>query len=104
MKSRMPERARTDPWEPQGSNPLGPPGPESPSATPGDELTLKLPSPRYAAVIAWLPTVSVLVENVAVPPLRVPAPIMFEPSKKSTEPVGVPAPGLFTLTVAVKVT
>src|SRR5271157_4556582 len=23
----MPERARTDPWEPQGSNPLGPPGP-----------------------------------------------------------------------------
>ena len=28
MKSRMPERARTDPWEPQGSNPLGPPGPE----------------------------------------------------------------------------
>src|SRR5271157_3793785 len=26
MKSRMPERARTDPWEPQGSNPLGPPG------------------------------------------------------------------------------
>src|SRR5271157_3024091 len=22
----MPERARTDPWEPQGSNPLGPPG------------------------------------------------------------------------------
>jgi len=27
MKSRMPERARTDPWEPQGSNPLGPPGP-----------------------------------------------------------------------------
>jgi len=24
----MPERARTDPWEPQGSNPLGLPGPE----------------------------------------------------------------------------
>src|SRR5208337_2169867 len=24
---RMPERARTDPWEPHGSNPLGPPGP-----------------------------------------------------------------------------
>jgi len=22
----MPERARTDLWEPQGSNPLGPPG------------------------------------------------------------------------------
>jgi len=28
MTSRMPERARTEPWEPQGSNPLGPPGPE----------------------------------------------------------------------------
>jgi len=28
MKSRMHERARTDPWEPKGSNPLGPPGPE----------------------------------------------------------------------------
>ena len=28
MTSRMPERARTDPWEPQGSNPLGRPGPE----------------------------------------------------------------------------
>src|SRR5271157_6142581 len=28
MKSRMPERARTDPREPWGSNPLGPPGPE----------------------------------------------------------------------------
>ncbi len=24
----MPEKARTDLWEPQGSNPLGPPGPE----------------------------------------------------------------------------
>ncbi len=28
MTSRMPERARTNPWELQGSNPLGPPGPE----------------------------------------------------------------------------
>src|SRR5271165_460846 len=27
MTSRMPERARTDPREPWGSNPLGPPGP-----------------------------------------------------------------------------
>src|SRR5208337_4443130 len=36
MKSRMPERARTDPREPWGSNPLGPPGPElnMPSAAP----------------------------------------------------------------------
>ena len=28
VKSRMPERARTDLREPRGSNPLGPPGPE----------------------------------------------------------------------------
>ncbi len=28
MTSRMPERARRDPWEPRGSNPPGPPGPE----------------------------------------------------------------------------
>ena len=28
----MPERARTDQWEPQGRNPLGPPGPELPVA------------------------------------------------------------------------
>ena len=27
VRSRMPERARTDLWEPWGSNPLGPPGP-----------------------------------------------------------------------------
>ncbi len=36
MKSRMPERARTDPWEPQGSNPLGPPGPELPVTAKGE--------------------------------------------------------------------
>ena len=34
MKSRMPERARTDLWEPWGSNPLGPPGPEPLLAVP----------------------------------------------------------------------
>ena len=33
MKSRMPERARTDPREPWGSNPLGPPGPELPGTS-----------------------------------------------------------------------
>src|SRR5271157_2074030 len=38
MTSRMPERARTDQWEPHGSNPLGPPGPE---------LSLGLPHPGY---------------------------------------------------------
>jgi hypothetical protein len=28
VTSRMPERARTDLWEPWGSNPPGPPGPD----------------------------------------------------------------------------
>src|SRR5271157_6001989 len=37
VTSRMPERARTDLWEPQGSNPLGPPGPE-PAAPPAGWL------------------------------------------------------------------
>ena len=46
MKSRMSERARTDAWEPQGSNPLGPPGPELgvrygvPGTSTGDEFSL----------------------------------------------------------------
>src|SRR5271157_5036738 len=39
MKSRMPERARTDPWEPQGSNPLGPPGPELDKSGPSLRLS-----------------------------------------------------------------
>ena len=45
MTSRMPERARTDLREPQGSNPLGPPGPELPPAatTPRQELGMVSP-------------------------------------------------------------
>src|SRR5271157_595851 len=35
----MPERARTDPWEPQGSNPLGPPGPELDKSGPSLRLS-----------------------------------------------------------------
>lgn len=35
---------------------------------------------------------------------RVPLPITVVPSRKLTVPVGVPAPGLTTATVAVKVT
>src|SRR5439155_1220445 len=46
-----------------------------------------------------------LVTNVAWPePFRVPVPRVLEPSLKVTVPVGVPAPGLFAVTVAVKVT
>jgi hypothetical protein len=43
--------------------------------------------------------------NVAWPePFRVPVPRVLGPSLKVTVPVGVPAPGLFTVTVAVNVT
>src|SRR5271166_4232612 len=36
----MPERARTDPWEPQGSNPLGPPGLFPAAGAPAGGLSL----------------------------------------------------------------
>src|SRR5213080_4273274 len=68
-------------------------------------LPLKLASPPYDALIEWEPTASVLVTNVAWPELfSVPVPRVLEPSLKVTVPVGVPAPGLFAATVAVKVT
>src|SRR5436309_10147064 len=71
----------------------------------GDVLPLKLASPPYDALIEWEPTASVLVTNVAWPePSRVPVPRVLEPSLKVTVPVGVPAAGLFAVTVAVKVT
>jgi hypothetical protein len=47
---------------------------------------------------------SVLMLKLAVPPLKVPVPSVIVPSLKITMPVGVPAPGLVTNTVAVKVT
>src|SRR5438874_1962083 len=68
-------------------------------------LPLKFASPPYDALIEWEPTASVLVTNVAWPePFRVPVPRVLEPSLKVTVPVGVPAPGLLAVTVAVKVT
>src|SRR5947208_1019748 len=68
-------------------------------------LPLKFASPPYDALIEWEPTASVLVTNVAWPePFRAPVPRVLEPSLKVTVPVGVPAPGLFAVTVAVKVT
>ena|SRR5208337_2654035 len=54
MKSRMPERARTDPWEPQGSNPLGPPGPEL-YGVPG---TIK-----SGSFVCWIPHYFVISPN-----------------------------------------
>src|SRR5438876_1134623 len=68
-------------------------------------LPLKFASPPYDALIEWEPTASVLVTNVAWPePFRVPVPRVLEPSLKVTVPVGVPAPVLLAVTVAVKVT
>jgi hypothetical protein len=55
-------------------------------------------------VIEWLPTESVLVVKVAVPPDTVPVPSVVDPSRNVTVPVGVPAPGDTTATVAVNVT
>jgi hypothetical protein len=68
-----------------------------------EELTLKLPSPLYAAVMLWVPAVSVEVEKLATPLLlSAPLPSCVVPSMNVTEPVGAPAvPGT---TVAVKVT
>lgn len=44
-----------------------------------------------------------LVEKVAVPAERVPVPSVVVPSRNVTVPVGLPAPGLTTETVAVRV-
>jgi hypothetical protein len=55
-------------------------------------------------VIEWLPTERDEVENVAIPEMfNVPLPRVVEPSLKVTVPVGVPEPGAFAVTVAVKV-
>src|SRR5712692_1068280 len=68
-------------------------------------LPLKLPSPLYVAVMVWLPTVRLEVAQVALAPARATAlQIVLAPSWKVTLPVGEPAPGAVTLTVAVKVT
>ena len=50
-----------------------------------------------------MPTATVVL-NVTTPPLRVPVPIEFPPSRKVTVPVGVPTPGANADTVAVNVT
>ena len=69
-----------------------------------DVLPLKLPSPRYWAVIACVPAVKAAVLTAAVLPLKGVVAISVVPSKNSTDPVGVPAPGETTAIVAVKVT
>src|SRR5207247_2011091 len=69
-------------------------------------LVLKFPSPSYEAVIEWLPpTDSEFVVNAAWPePLTGMDPRVVSPSLNVMVPVSVPAPGVTTLTVAVKVT
>ena len=55
--------------------------------------------------MVWLPVVSAtVVVKEAVPPLSVPVPRGVPLSRKVTMPPGVPAPGAFAVTVAVKVT
>ena len=44
------------------------------------------------------------IDSVATVLLRVPAPIAVVPSRKVTEPVGVPVPGGFAVTTALKIT
>ena len=57
------------------------------------------------AVMVCEPTSSALVVNVATPEaFSVPVPSDVAPSKNSALPAGVPVPGEFTVTVAVKVT
>lgn len=66
-------------------------------------LAVKLESPPYAAVMECVPTVSVEIVKVALPPLfSVPVPSVIVPSRKVIAPVGVPLP--VEVTVAVNVT
>jgi hypothetical protein len=68
-------------------------------------LAVKLLSPLYVAVILRTPTRRELVDNVAFPVLStIRVPRLVVPSLKVTVPVGVPAPGGGTATVAVKAT
>jgi hypothetical protein len=65
-----------------------------------DVLELKLPSPRYWAVIECVPAVKAAVLTAAVLPHKGVVAIGVVPSKNSTDPVGVPAPGATTPIVA----
>jgi hypothetical protein len=78
---------------------VGAPDPRFTTWESGDETAeLWLESPPYCAVIEWVPTDSVVVEKLAVPPDTVPVPSTVVPSRNCTVPVA-PAG-----TVAVKVT
>src|SRR2546430_4589354 len=72
----------------------------------GEALPVKLPSPRYDALMAVVPTGSELIGGlIAVPPANATgAPRLAAPAKNCTLPVGLPAPGGIAFTVAVNVT
>src|SRR5262245_16928862 len=57
----------------------------------GESLVAKLVLPRNRAKRVWVPTDSVLVLVVSVPPPSVPEATTVAPSRKFTAPVGVPA-------------
>jgi len=66
---------------------------------------LKLASPLYCAMIEKLPECVNVAVSVAVPvPDSGLVPMVIVPLRNVTVPVGVPAPGAVTVTVAVKVT
>jgi len=61
------------------------------SLSAADVLALKFASPPYAAVIEWLPKVSIEVLKGAEPEVSAPGPSGVVPSLKVRLPVGVPA-------------
>ncbi len=67
-------------------------------------LPIKLLLPPYTAVIVCAATDNADVVKIACPAASALLPRVFVPSEKVTVPVGVPAPGNTTLTVAVNVT
>ena len=74
------------------------------TVTAGPLLPVKLESPAYWVVIELSPVARAVVTSVATPFVRVAVPSGSPLLKNATVPVGVPAPGLTGLTVAVKVT
>jgi hypothetical protein len=70
----------------------------------GEVLPVKLGSPEYTAVSEWPPALSDDVMTCAEPETSGLVPSEVTPSKNSTEPLGLPAPGGVTDTVAVSVT
>jgi hypothetical protein len=69
----------------------------------GEVLALKLASPLYETVIVRFPTDSVEIVKVALPE-KPEEPNVVAPSRNVAVPLGVPAPGLTAVIVAVKVT